>query len=415
MDNGLQGLRVLDLTRGQAMIGGQMLARLGADVVQVEPPAGSATRSATAPLWTAFATGKRGISCNLESPQGRALLAKLALIADVLIHDESAAVMKACGLSWAQLQPTHSRLMHVSISPFGETGPKSGYEATDLIVWAAGGALWPSRDGERPPLRISSDQAFLHAGADAAVGALAALAAREQTGRGQQVTVAAVESVAQATLSSVLAAQVGHADFSLVGGAQAKAGSRKQLDLSGSGARTRRSKWVVKDGLVELHLAMGPAAGRFTNNLFAWLRSIDACDQRFAGWDWARALPQMIEQGEVTDDDLEHARAQVAAAFSRFTRAELLEVSMKHRVLLAPVMSVADLATNWHLHERQAFVDVVGVNGERQRMPAPVTGTASPRAALRPAPAIGEHNGEVYSEIGLDTTRLAQLKQQGVI
>jgi crotonobetainyl-CoA:carnitine CoA-transferase CaiB-like acyl-CoA transferase len=410
----LDSLRVLDLTTGHAMIAGQMLAKLGADVIQVEAPCDDATEHGDDRVRRAFTTGKRGITCNLESDAGRILLRGLIGTADVLIHTHSRRFMAEHALAWDELQQANPALVSVSITPFGEDGPKAGYAVTDLVLWAAGGALLPNRDGDRAPVRISSDQAMLHAGSDAAVGALVALAARKKMGRGQEVRVAAVESVALATLSSVLAAPLGHDHFTIVSSAPKKADGKKQLDLSGSGARTRRSKWIVKDGIIELHLAIGPAAGRFTNNLFGWLLSQDLCDPRYADWDWT-TLPARIERGEITDGDLEAARAQVGEALARFTKVELLEVSLKHKLLIAPVMSIADLAHSAHLNARGAFSDVVDAHGKTHRVPGVVTGTISAGGALRPAPLRGQHNQEIFGEIGVTGARLKQLVEEGAI
>lgn len=403
MTNSLKPVRVLDLTTGQAMLAGNMLAKLGADIVAVEPPEGSPSRdwagTGSGALWSAWASGKRGITCDLASAEGRARLARLAAGSDVVITGGDMSGNALPQIDAAALMAANPRLVFASITPFGEDGPKADYSASDLIVWAAGGALFPSRDGDRAPLRISSDQAMLHAASDAAMGILAALEARETSGRGQIVTVSAQESVAQATLSSVLATKVGHADFSITPRApKPEAGAKKTIDLSGSGSRTRRSKWVVKDGVVEMHLAMGPAAGRFTNSLFAWLDSMGACNKRFAGWDWIKQVPEGLISGAITDDDMEAARADVAAVFSRYTKAELLEVTRQRRLTLAPVMTIADLAHSEHLAARKAFAEVEEA-GRKRRISGAVAGYPEAQLPLRGAPAIGEHDAEVWAEI----------------
>ena len=421
MVQSFERIRVLDLSGGQALITGNMLGKLGADVVLVEPTGGSPTRRYRARegqdgfLWQALATARRGITCNLAGSKGRTLLARLAETADIIVTGGDLTGADT-PVDVVKLRAANPRLIHVSITPFGEDGPKSGYAATDLIVWASSGALFPSRDGDRPPLRISSDQAMLHAGADAAIGALAALFAREKTGRGQGVTVSAQESAAQATLSSVLATEVGHENFSFIPAAPKIAAPKgeKVLDLSGSGSRTRRSKWRVKDGMVEMHLAMGPAAGRFTNNLFAWLRSIDACTSEMAEWDWAKQVPAALETGELCEDDIEVARDRVAAALASHTKAELLEVAIRNKLVLAPVMTIGDLAYSPQMEARHVFVDAAG-NAEYTRVPAALTGKIEAVSSLRAAPKQGEHNEEIYAEIGLGGEELAALRSEGVI
>lgn len=407
MTGGLEGVRVLDLAVGKALVAGSMLARLGADVIVTEPAVGSPDRAERDGfLWTALCAGKRGITCDPATPEGQGLLARLAGWADIVITGGSFCPQDS-GTDWDALRRQNPRLIHAAITPFGEDGPKADYAASDLVVWASGGPVFPCRDGERPPLRISSDQAMLHAGADAAVGALVALAARDKTGLGQKVTVSAQESAMLATLSSVLAVEVGHDGYTMVQvGPKPAPGKKKQLDLSGSGSRTRRSKWVVKDGVVEMHLAMGPAAGRFTNSLFAWLASIGACDARIAGWDWIKQVPADLMAGTLTDDDMEEARAVVAAAFAGLTKDEILAATMEWRLILAPVMTIADLAHSAHLEARKAFAQVQE-GGETRVVPAAITGHPE-RLPLRGAPLVGEHDAEVLAQLAaLEPARVA--------
>src|SRR5262249_59374147 len=104
-------------------------------------------------------------------------------------------------------------------------------------------------------------------------------------------------------------------------------------DQSGSGAATPNAmkKWQVKDGMVELHLSMGAAAGAFTNNLFGWLRAEGAVDERIASWDW-RAVPGLVADGVLTAGDLDDARAAVRAFLGTKTKAEVLDAAMEHRL-----------------------------------------------------------------------------------
>jgi hypothetical protein len=316
----LSPYRVLDLSNHRGLLAGNMLAKLGADVIQVEPPQGSPARGAgpfasdaggvqRSLYWAAYAAGKRGITCNPHHPAGLLLLHRLVAQADFLIDSEDSGSAVRRLLDYATLSAINPRLIHVSITAFGSDGPKASDAASDLTLWAAGGPLLQTREAGNAPLRMSVPQSWLHAAADAAGGALVAHFARLASGRGQHVDVSAQQSVAQATLSSVLSAAVGHDDFSIR--PVARNDIRKAPDLSGSGARTRRSKWRVRDGLVELHLAMGPAAGRFTNNLFAWMHEEGACDADMAAWDWI-TIASRIERDELDDNEIERARDVVA-------------------------------------------------------------------------------------------------------
>ena len=359
----LESFRVIDITDERGLLSGHTLAKLGADVIQVEPLAGSSARRIEPHstgngncsfFWSAYAAGKRGATCDLQRTGGRDLFLRLLSSADCLIESAAPGELAHLGLDYQSIRRTNPALIYASITTFGSAGPKAQYATSDLIAWAAGGALWPSRDGNHAPLRISVPQAYLHAAADAAGAVLIAHYARARSGRGQHIDVSAQQSVAQATLGSVLSEPIGHANFSIMANAEpAKKSGSKELDLSGSGARTRRSKWRAGDGLVEMHLAMGPAAGRFTNNLFAWLREANAAiEARFLEWDWI-TIPQRIQSGEVTDEDLETVRTQLAAHLLGYRKRELLEIAMARKFLLAPIFEFKDLADSPHYRERE--------------------------------------------------------------
>jgi crotonobetainyl-CoA:carnitine CoA-transferase CaiB-like acyl-CoA transferase len=426
----LSPYRVLDLCDERGLLAGQMLAKLGADVVQVEPLGGSTARGIApfsddaAPgdnsfFWSAYAASKRSLALDLDRQEGRTLLGQLLEQADFLIESADQAQRQAWGLDVEEIRLRYPKLIHVSISAFGREGPKADYAASDLTIWAAGGPLLPSRDGVRPPVRMSIGQSWSNAASDAAGGALLAHHARLRSGRGQHVDVSAQQSAALCTLSASLAAPIGHPDFSIPGAARPEpkqTAPKKQLDLSGSGARTRRSKWTVLDGLVEMHIGLGPAGGRFANNLFRWLHSEQACDNDIAAWDWI-TLPQRILAEEISEADLERARTQVAAFFARFTKDQLMEKAIEHRLLCAPIASTQDLLNSRQLAAREFLETVTEPSGAERTLPgAFVTGVNPGTVALKPAPTLGQHSAAVLQDwLGLSTEAIAEIKAKGVV
>jgi crotonobetainyl-CoA:carnitine CoA-transferase CaiB-like acyl-CoA transferase len=393
----LDPYRVVDFTNERGLLAGRMLADLGADVVQVERPDGSSARrvgpfspDGESLYWGAYAANKRGVTCDLDDVEGRELALRLCADADFVFESETPGVMARRGLAYNDVRHVNPRVVYTSITPFGSDGPKAGYADSELVLWASGGPLYAHRDGDRPPLRISVPQAYLHAAADGAGGALIAHQARARSGLGQHVDVSAMQSVTQATLSRILATAVGDPQGSRL---IAKDEQRK-LDQSGSGSGTAGTKWKVRDGYVEMHLAMGPAAGRFTNNLFAWIREEGECDDRLAALDWGR-VPELIASGELGLDELERARAIVAEFLTRRTKRELVEASLERKLLAAPVLTVADLAESPQLEAREFWIELGG-----RVLPgtfAKVDGDAF--AFRRPAPRLGEHNAEIFAEV----------------
>jgi crotonobetainyl-CoA:carnitine CoA-transferase CaiB-like acyl-CoA transferase len=396
----LPGYRVLDLTDERGMIAGRMLADLGADVIQVELPGGSSARRCP-PLepdggslyFDAFAANKRGITADLDAPGGQLLIRQLAAAADILIESADPGQMAARSLDWADLLEVNPRLVYVSVTPFGRTGPKANYAESDLTVWAAGGPLDPHRDGVRPPVRISLPQAYLHAGADAAAGALLALHARHQTGRGQHVDVSAQASLGIATLGRVLAYAVGDSqpDWERT--------VNPRVDQSGSGSATAPSqkKWPCVDGTIEFHLGVGPAAGGFTGPFVRWMVDEGAAPAELLDIDW-RTLPSRIEDGTFTREDMAKVRDTIAAFLATKTKREVLQAALARKLLCVPVYDTADVASSEQLAARDFWVEI-GDGDRRRRLPGPYAKVnADAFTFRRSAPALGEHTTEVTAE-----------------
>jgi crotonobetainyl-CoA:carnitine CoA-transferase CaiB-like acyl-CoA transferase len=393
----LDSYRVIDFTNERGLLAGRLLADLGADVTQVEPPEGSSARrvgpfsdEGDSFYWEAYAANKRGVTCDLESDEGRGLAFRLCAEADFVFESETPGTMARRGLAYEDVQRANPRAVYTSITPFGSDGPKACYADSELVLWAAGGPLAAHRDGDRPPLRISVPQAYLHAAADAAAGALLAHLAARRTGLGQQVDASVVQSVAQATLSRILATAVGDPQ----GSALVADDDEGKLDQSGSGSGTAATKWHVLDGYVVLHLALGPAAGRFTNNLFRWLAEQGACDEQLAALDWA-AVPELVAAGKIGHDELERAQRAVADFLAGKTKREVLEASLERKLLAAPIATVSDVAESPQLEARSFWVEL----GDHV-LPGPFAHVSADAFEFRrPAPRPGEHNAEVFGEI----------------
>ncbi len=348
--------KVLDLADARGILAGHLFAQLGAEVLAIEPPGGSSARAlppfaaGESLFWGAYAAGKSSLVLDLNSASGQEKLRELAGQADFLIGCFAPAQMREMGLDYAELRRENPRLITVSITGFGESGPKADYQDSDLTVWAASGVLWPHRAQDGAPLRISVPQAFHHAAADALAGALVALYARHASGRGQHVSVSAQQSALLAGFSHQVAPAVGHVDYSTSGGGQGKIMAAAGLGL-GPGA-----KWQVQDGLVEMNLGIGPISGVFANHFFAWAKEHHGFDADFANWDWRR-LPAQLATGERSVDDLARARAGVAKLFSGFSKMQLFAAAGRYDLKLAPVMTAADLLQFAQLQERGYFVE----------------------------------------------------------
>ena len=215
----LSDYRILDLTDDRGFIAGMILADLGADVIAIEPPEGNAARRRgpfsdgsydgdieDSLIWQSYARGKRSVILDLESDDGRGELRELVESADALIESADVGAMDALGIGYEALAEINPGLIYVAITPFGSSGPKAGWAATDVTVAASAGPMIQSGDTDRAPLRVGLPQTGLHAGAEAAIGVLTALHERKRSGLGQFIDVSAQAAYAQATQSGIVAA-----------------------------------------------------------------------------------------------------------------------------------------------------------------------------------------------------------------
>ena len=162
----LDPYRVLDLCDERGLLAGKILADMGADVVQVEPPGGSPARNVgpfhgddpnpeKSLVWWAYAAKKRSITLDLENRDGQDLLRKLVAKSDFLIESFAPGYLENLGLDYGQLSAINPRLVMVSITPFGQDGPYSNYQASDIVGMALGGFMYLTGDDDRAPVRIS--------------------------------------------------------------------------------------------------------------------------------------------------------------------------------------------------------------------------------------------------------------------
>lgn len=402
----LEPYRVLDVTDHRGLLAGHILAQLGADVVQMEPPGGSDGRrqppynsawqeGENSFYWAAYGSGKRSIVCDpAEDP---ATWAQLLRSADILLDTAAPSTGRPDWLDPTAVAALNPQLVHVSITPYGLTGPKAGWLDSELTLWAAGGPLLLTRDLEGRPLRISVPQAYLHGAATAAGAALIAHAERIRSGRGQHVDLSILQTLPQCTLGAVLAESIGHKNFVPKPGPVTSSGKAGPMDLSGSGSLTRRSKWNVADGLAEMHLAMGPATGPSTNKLFAWMIEEKALPEAFHDWDWT-TLHGRLESGDITWDMLEEAREHVSAFLLQFRKADLMQIALDRGIRIAPIETIADLLANKQFAARGFFQQVSGTQG-KYTVPWSFAGS-TPGAFADPtaAPALNAHREQILKE-----------------
>ena len=198
----LQGVRVVDLTR---ILSGPfcslLLADMGAEVIKVEPPGGDPLRGQGAMVeglswyFAAFNRNKRSVLLNLRRDSGRTALHRLIATADVVVDNFRPGVMADLGLDWSELSRLRPGIIHTSVTGFGAHGPYAERPSFDFIAQAMSGFMSCNGTPETGPMRAGAPISDLVAGLYAALGTVAALYRRLQTGRGEQVAVAMVDGL----------------------------------------------------------------------------------------------------------------------------------------------------------------------------------------------------------------------------
>lgn len=390
----LQGLRVLDLCTHATQYCGKLLAQLGAEVILVEPPAGSATRR-TGPFvgdqphmerslsYAYLNQGKKGACLDASTPEGRDLVLKLARTADIVIEDWGVGVLERFGLGYADLCAARSSVVLTRISPYGQTGPYSTYVADDLTTLAMGGLLYLGGYPDTAPLAAYGQQAYLAAAQFAAVGSLIALWECETaSGSGQLVDVSIQECVSMALENAAQFVDLEATVRRRNGGQQRQAGT---------------GVFSCGDGMVYL-MAGGIAGNRFWNATASWLQDVGAPG--------AASLlePQWQDPEFLASDD---AKAQFEGVFlpyaSTRTKAQLYAEGQRRRIPICPVSTSADLLVNPQLRHRQFFQETDHpYTGMSFAVPgAPYRLTETPWRLGAPAPRLGEHTASILSELGI--------------
>jgi crotonobetainyl-CoA:carnitine CoA-transferase CaiB-like acyl-CoA transferase len=166
---------------------------------------------------------------------------------------------------------------------------------------------------------------------------------------------------------------------------------------------------------VEFHLAIGQAAGPFTNNFFRWMHAEGAGGDTLLRWDW-RILPELVERGEFTDADMLQVRAATAAFLAAKTKSEILQAAIAYKLLCIGVSDTADLAHSPQLAGRDFYV-TLGSGGRAQTMPGQWATVSIPAFELRrPAPELGEHTDEVLTEwLGYDGPVRRSLRERRAV
>jgi crotonobetainyl-CoA:carnitine CoA-transferase CaiB-like acyl-CoA transferase len=407
--------RVLDLTDEKGFLCGKLLADLGAEVIKVERPGGEPSRNIQ-PFyqdiphpekslnWFAFNLNKKGITLDIETADGKAIFQKLVQRSDFIIESFPVGHLDSLGLGYSVLSELKPSIILTSITPFGQRGPYKGYKGSDLTLLAMGGFLYITGYPDRPPMRISFPQSWLLAGSNAAASTMIAHHYRQNTGIGQHVDVSVQANITW-TITNVVTL------WELTSANLARKGS-VLTSRYGTGAN-QRILWRCKDGFVA-YIVFGGRLGVNMGNtrLTGWMQQEGIADHFLTQFDW-----ENHDLALATQETQSRLEAYVERLFIKYTKLELYQEGRKRDIKIFPAYSPGDMVDDPQLQSRGLWVNI-----EHPELKDSInypgfffkTSASDPPNPFR-APLIGEHNREIYRQLGLSGSDLVRLKQAGII
>jgi crotonobetainyl-CoA:carnitine CoA-transferase CaiB-like acyl-CoA transferase len=401
MATALAGLKVLELgDMVAAAYATKLMADMGAEVIKLENPRGDRARQRgpfpghlphpdKSGLFLYLNTNKLGATLDIGTPEGFDLLEKLAVEADVLMHDFAPPEMDRIGLTYERLRKVNPRLVMTSITPFGLTGPWRNRRAEELTTWSAGGLIVLNGGGparpEMPPLKTFGSQSGFQGGVHAATATMAAVLAQARDGEGQHIDV---------SIQEVLTSQL-ELTFEYWPYMKLIATRLGRKPIQPAESLECKDGWIYVC-CIEEH---------------QWRGFVETMGNP----DWANE--ELFSDRFKRAENWEALELFLKEYLSEHTVLEVYKAVQQRRVPFAPVSTMGDLLNSEHLKARGFFVEIAQPEAGTHKYPgAPLKYSATPWAIRLPAPVLGQHNEEIYGRrLALAPERIAELKRAGVI
>ncbi|MBI4294838.1 MAG: CoA transferase [Chloroflexi bacterium] len=408
----LEGARVLDLTDESGVFCTKLLAGLGADVVIVEKPTGSPMRR-VGPFydddphpeksihWFVHNLNKRSITLDIERADGQSIFKELVRKADFVVECFPPGYLAGLGLDYPDLKTVNPGIVHVSITPFGRTGPYHDYRGCDLTLNAMGGLLYQCGSPDSPPAQTSVSLAYPQAGAQAAVGSLLAYYHRLMSGQGQHVDVSTQECVTWS-----------QKPYDVSWKAEGTIASRGGDAPIVPGYPRYRVYFKCRDGWI----ASMPTYWSHRGHLREWLAAEGLAEDLYAAQHDSYFRGEAVSTPPAGIEELVYQRFEQLAA--RYDKEYLYREGQRRGMQVTPMNAVNETMEDEQLRAREYFIAV-----EHPELGATIVYPGAPfKMSQTPwhlegrAPFLGEHNGEIYlHELGMSEQQLATLKELGVI
>jgi len=391
----LSGVTIIDLTRVLAgPYCSMLLADLGANVIKVEMPGSGDDSRAHMPklkgesaYYMNLNRNKRSITLNLKAEKGKEILRSLVKNADILLENYRPGIMEKLGLGYDHLKTINPGLVYGCVSGFGHYGPYKDRPGYDIIGQAMGGLMsttgWPGGDPTRSGTAISD----VMAGVSLAVGVLSAYIKKQETGQGQKVDVALVDSI-------VSALEIINQIYLVSGRNPERIGNRYE-------AAYPYDSFRAKDGMLVI--------GAGNNKLFDLLTELMgqpelSRDERF------KSNPDRV---------LNHAALKplIEAWLAQYTTAEAVDMILAAGVPAGPINTIEQVTQDPHIAgAREMFVEIEHpVAGKMRITGNQIKLNATPVQFRTAAPLLGQHTREVLAEVlHMDQEEYDGLASEGI-
>ena len=395
MASPLNGIKVLDLTRVLAgPYATMLLSDLGAEVIKIEQPGTGDESRNFGPFKNGFSLyfmsvnrGKQSVTLNLKTERGQAIFKQLLKRTDMLVENFRPGTMKKLGLDYDTLKSEHPALIYAACSGFGQTGPYAEQGAYDMIIQGMGGIISITGEPGGPPVRVGTSISDITAALFTMIGILSALHHRNQTGRGQFVDVAMLDSLVAVLENAVVR-------YFATGESPKPLGARHP-------AITPFEAFASADGHVIIALGNDTLWAKFCEHVD---RQELISDKRFR-----------------TNADRTENHSQLFPILSEImfqrTTDDWIDALGKIGVPCGPINAMDKVVTHPQVQAREMITRITHqITGEVEVPGVPIKLSETPGSVDAPAPSLGEHTADVLTGLlKMHPDEVEALKQDGII